>query len=242
MGAHIAPDLSPPNWSLGIMLLPINAGKQKLSVPNWSCQKFIDALAEETIMLHSLKRKPTTSSIRPMPLPHHLPLNNHHKLSLRRKKTHPPLPPISEDSERLNSLTSLPTTFQNLPSLLTSSAPIPEQKSLKLPRTVIVNDGTEPVRASITEDTSKLQKLYDNNKKRAIREIGKQQGNRCTIDVGTLYNHFSAVLSPTDPDETYYTTTEEHRVEVLDRKFTIGEVTRKLRNASPGPGRITYKH
>ncbi|GBN17413.1 hypothetical protein AVEN_61829-1 [Araneus ventricosus] len=57
---------------------------------------------------------------------------------------------------------------------------------------------------------------------------------RCTV---------GRTLNQTDSDEKYFTTTEEHRVEVLDRKFTIGDVTRKLRNAdntSPGPDRIIY--
>ncbi|GBN44831.1 hypothetical protein AVEN_133522-1 [Araneus ventricosus] len=110
------------------------------------------------------------------------------------------------------------------------------------PRTVIYN-GEDQIPTA--EDAQAIQKLYKRNKKRAIREILKSLGDRCMIDVQTIYNFFSTAWGPALSDPTYYSEAEDGRVEVIDRPFTVKEVALKLKkadNTSPGPDRIKYFH
>ncbi|GBN25199.1 Retrovirus-related Pol polyprotein from type-1 retrotransposable element R2 [Araneus ventricosus] len=120
-------------------------------------------------------------------------------------------------------------------------------KQFSSSRTVILNsDNSDPItHSSPADDAPTIQRMYRRNKKRAVREISGQQGEKCTVDPARIHAHFSATWSPGTSDREYYPECDEHRVEVLDRPLTIAEVSRKLRsadNTSPGPDKITYNH
>ncbi|GBN17597.1 Retrovirus-related Pol polyprotein from type-2 retrotransposable element R2DM, partial [Araneus ventricosus] len=60
-----------------------------------------------------------------------------------------------------------------------------------------------------------------------------------------IFDYFSTAWGPATSDPTYYSEAEDGRVEVLDRIFSVKEVSTKLKkadNTSPGPDRITYHH
>ncbi|CAL1299401.1 unnamed protein product [Larinioides sclopetarius] len=109
--------------------------------------------------------------------------------------------------------------------------------------TTSTNSGEPTTR--VADDAQAIQKLYRQNKKRAMREILNSLADRCSIDCNYIYNYFSTAWGPALSDPTYYNLAEDGRVEVLDRPFTLKEVATKLRkadNTAPGPDRITYHH
>ncbi|GBN32847.1 hypothetical protein AVEN_14020-1 [Araneus ventricosus] len=99
--------------------------------------------------------------------------------------------------------------------------------------------------AVLPDNAAVIQKMFKRNKKKAVRVITKQQGSRCSVEPATIFNHFSTSWIASTSDADYYTQSNDERVEVFDRPFTLGEVSRKLKaadNTSPGPDRITCHH
>ncbi|GBN69623.1 hypothetical protein AVEN_81973-1 [Araneus ventricosus] len=134
------------------------------------------------------------------------------------------------------------TLFKELVRQFCNDAKSSIEESTNTQRRVIVNNNDLP---SVADDAQAIQMLFKRNRKRAIREILRNVAERCMISPTYIFDYFSTAWGPATSDPTYYTEAEDGRVEVLDRSFSVKEVSTKLKkadNTSPGPDRITYHH
>ncbi|GBN69625.1 Retrovirus-related Pol polyprotein from type-2 retrotransposable element R2DM [Araneus ventricosus] len=94
-------------------------------------------------------------------------------------------------------------------------------------------------------DAQSCQTLYGRNRKRAVREICEGPPIRCQIPVNLIEDHFRAAWDSNHPPLPQLPTNNEERPPILERPFSISEISKKLANAentSPGPDRLTYHH
>ncbi|GIY62488.1 reverse transcriptase domain-containing protein [Caerostris darwini] len=91
------------------------------------------------------------------------------------------------------------------------------------------------------EDSATCQKLY---RRRAVREILGNAGERCKIPLLSLQTFFSECWEGGTSDPQLYSSTgSEGRVELLENEFSEKEVwavLKKAENTAPGPDRLTY--
>ncbi|GBO37569.1 Retrovirus-related Pol polyprotein from type-1 retrotransposable element R2 [Araneus ventricosus] len=94
-------------------------------------------------------------------------------------------------------------------------------------------------------DAQSCQMLFGRNRKRAVREICDGPPTRCEIPVQTIEDHFRAAWDSVPLQLPHLDPTSEERSPILERPFSINEISKKLQNAensSPGPDRLTYHH
>ncbi|GBO38830.1 Retrovirus-related Pol polyprotein from type-2 retrotransposable element R2DM [Araneus ventricosus] len=95
------------------------------------------------------------------------------------------------------------------------------------------------------EDPQSCQTLYGRNRKRAVREICDGPPIRCEIPVEIVEDHFRKAWDSVPPPIPDLPVNNEDRTPILERVFSITEVSKKLaraENTSPGPDRLTYYH
>ncbi|GIY32327.1 retrovirus-related Pol polyprotein from type-1 retrotransposable element R2 [Caerostris darwini] len=95
------------------------------------------------------------------------------------------------------------------------------------------------------EDPQQCQKLYKRNRRRAIREIRGNTGERCMIPPPVIEEHFSNIWQEATSDHQFFSSEHQHRDEVLGNLLSVSEVSSAFRsweNTAPGPDRITYNH
>ncbi|GIY16919.1 retrovirus-related Pol polyprotein from type-2 retrotransposable element R2DM [Caerostris extrusa] len=95
-------------------------------------------------------------------------------------------------------------------------------------------------------DSATCQKLYRRNRRRAVREILGNTGERCKIPLLLLQTYFSECWEAGTSDPQLYSSIgSEGRVELLESEFSKKEVwaiLKKAENTAPGPDRLTYHH
>ncbi|GIY62516.1 hypothetical protein CDAR_495341 [Caerostris darwini] len=102
----------------------------------------------------------------------------------------------------------------------------------------------EPVPASSTasrsiniDDPQQCQRLYKRNGRRAIREIQKVSGERCSLPPSIVGQFFSAVWRPSTSDPHFYQAASLDREEVLNLPLSVAEVMTAFRSCeSTAPG------
>ncbi|GIY48211.1 c2H2-type domain-containing protein [Caerostris darwini] len=96
------------------------------------------------------------------------------------------------------------------------------------------------------DDPATCQRLYTRNRRRAVREIVGNVGERCKIPLDNLAQHFSDCWSGGASDPSFFESiSSEGRVDVLEPELTPTEVwsiLKKAENTAPGPDRLTYHH
>ncbi|GIY55746.1 retrovirus-related Pol polyprotein from type-2 retrotransposable element R2DM [Caerostris darwini] len=96
------------------------------------------------------------------------------------------------------------------------------------------------------DDPATCQRLYTRNRRRAVREITGNSGNRCKIPLDGLVQHFSNCWSAGDSDLSLFgPLSSEGRVPDLDTDFSppeVWDILKKAENTAPGPDRLTYFH
>ncbi|GIY27770.1 retrovirus-related Pol polyprotein from type-2 retrotransposable element R2DM, partial [Caerostris darwini] len=96
------------------------------------------------------------------------------------------------------------------------------------------------------EDSATCQKLYRRNRRRAVREITGQSGDRCKIPLLSLQTYFSENWEGGSSDPLLYNSSgASERAELFDTDFSAKEVweaLKKSENSAPGPDRLTYHH
>ncbi|GBO25818.1 Retrovirus-related Pol polyprotein from type-1 retrotransposable element R2, partial [Araneus ventricosus] len=94
-------------------------------------------------------------------------------------------------------------------------------------------------------DPQACQTLFNRNPKRAVREICEGPPIRCQIPANVIEDHFKSAWDAQHPVLTPLPPTSEERTPILERNFSINEVSKKLasaQNSAPGPDRLTYFH
>ncbi|GIZ00473.1 hypothetical protein CEXT_610181 [Caerostris extrusa] len=114
------------------------------------------------------------------------------------------------------------------------------------------NDRRMPSSSSSSPPTLKTdilatcQKLYRRNRRRAVREILGNAGDKCKIPLLSLHTFFSESWEGGTSDPHLYSSTiAGDRVEVFDSELSEKEVwtaLKKAENTAPGPDRLIYHH
>ena len=98
------------------------------------------------------------------------------------------------------------------------------------------------------EDCKQIQRLYRNNRRKAVRLILDGESKRCNISNIQVAEHFQQIFQEKNFDREQLQSlpiTPATRQEVTTEPFTEEEIKRRLdkaENTSPGADRITYKH
>ncbi|GIY48216.1 retrovirus-related Pol polyprotein from type-2 retrotransposable element R2DM [Caerostris darwini] len=121
---------------------------------------------------------------------------------------------------------------------------ITEASSLALPNQSVPVPFSQARPLNI-EDPQQCQRLYKRNRRRAIREIQKNVGERCSIPPNDVAAYFSAIWRTSTSDSGFYSAPSSEREEVLNLPLSVAEVLtafRSCENTAPGPDRLTYNH
>ncbi|GBN27422.1 hypothetical protein AVEN_131163-1 [Araneus ventricosus] len=125
----------------------------------------------------------------------------------------------------------------------------PEQVSGNLPEQVTRNrynnKNRRPQREINIEDPQSCQTLFGRNRKKAVREICDGPPIRCEIPMEIVEDHFRKAWDSAPSPVPDLPGNNENRSPILERVFSITEVSKKLaraENTSPGPDRLTYYH
>lgn len=105
-------------------------------------------------------------------------------------------------------------------------------------------DQVGPQRKTNVEDPIEIQRLYSNNRPRAMRAILGQEGDRCEIPAKDIETHFTHKWSAKKMDPSFYSK-KWSRPPVNTTPFSLKEVQDCLRateNTAPGPDQIAYRH
>ncbi|GIX68893.1 retrovirus-related Pol polyprotein from type-1 retrotransposable element R2 [Caerostris darwini] len=121
---------------------------------------------------------------------------------------------------------------------------VTEASSIALPKQSVPVPFSQAQPLNI-EDPQQCQRLYKRNRRRAIREIQKTAGERCSISPNAVAEFFSAIWQPSPSDSRFYSAPSSEREEVLNLPLSVAEVMiafRSCENTAPGPDRLTYNH
>ena len=114
--------------------------------------------------------------------------------------------------------------------------------------TTVPRGGFNPVEAS------RIQKLYNENQSKAMREILDDPSQQCPVSEGALFAHFHPEETKTEPPRSVRVrptstptpgATQDSGHDLFHDEFTTDEVLavlKKTKNTAPGPDRIRYLH
>ena len=99
-----------------------------------------------------------------------------------------------------------------------------------------------------TDDCKAIQRLYNQNRRRAVRNIIEGEGERCSISNIEVINHFTEIYQEKTFDPSCLLEIDEapeDRTHASTLPFTEQEIKTRLakaENTSPGDDKITYRH
>jgi hypothetical protein len=153
---------------------------------------------------------------------------------------------IHEFLPRLNEILRSGTSDANWKRFQDTLTDITERVKVLAKIPVSNSKNTRKPRAN-PEDPKWLQKAYKRNRRKTIRTILCDEGERCEINKDRIESHFKNIAARKTCDTRMYgeMETPEGRNGVPTSRINPEEVASKLKrceNTAPGDDRITYKH